>query len=684
MSLSGKTVYRVRQLVANDVAIISEVREGDSNGGKFKETRDARMTLGGADTFWLVGGEKKEKKHLVLTADEGSAPGFSTAIPAMPSPMAKLMKGASVFELPGWTNDSVASGKLDAVSFAAATRLEIGFSPDIGNPDATLAELLQGTLRAPVKTEVAAIEIRPGQWLRSGFETSSPGCFRLTAHSLREIPTVTLDNRPDMIRLSKGVVVFVSHPRWSEATVSDLRPASEIIETADRWFSRIQSAVSLSSSSVSAPPSEILRMLVDSKVSDDEKRDLEAIAAILSEREDLLDMLPTILERHASFREMMAAYEEREKTRLSAEIDEKVRIQSEDGLSRLAELRRQIAEAEAKIETFAHREALLRSETERHDDELRRRIDSAALSIREGADVAARQLRDEVARLREEVSQVAAKADAPHEEEHDIPSSAVETTPSAPPLASLEQRQAALGELAVATGLSSFQVAAVIASSTETVPVILGDDGAAAAVDIVTALAGERAAVVFCDPTRVSLSDLLLDQNSGLQAAIDSARRHPEILAAAALCGITNGPCEYWLPQIVEMRRAGRLPRNLAVIASAGTDGTRVPVPGSALRHLFPLTPSNPARPGAAVHQGAWPVPEALEKERFGEALDVLVDAGLEGTALQKAARTLARAPGWIRASDLVDVFQRQAGWLEAALSGSEHEDKKYFELKER
>ncbi|MGW9232831.1 hypothetical protein ACWGPT_18390 [Pseudorhizobium sp. NPDC055634] len=683
MSLSGKTVYRVRQLVANEVAIISEVKEGESNGGKVRETRDTRMTLGGADSFWLVGGEKKEKKHPLLQ-DVGAAPAFSKSIPTMTSPMATLMKGASVFDLPSLTNDNAASGKLDAVSFAAATRLEIGFSPAPGNDDATLSELLQGTLRAPLKTHVSAIEIRPGQWLRSGFEITAAGCFRLTSISLREVPTITLENRPDMIRLSSGVVVFVSSPRWGEARITDLRPHGEIIEAADRWLSRIRSAVDLAGSSISAPPSEILRMLVDSKVSSDEKADLEAVAAILSEREDLLAILPSIMERHATFREMMATFEEREKTRLSAEIDEKVRIQSEDGLSRLAELRRQIAEAEAKIETFTHREALLRSETERHEEELRRRIDKAALSIRDDADLAARQLREEVARLREEVSQVAAKEDAPREEAHDIPASAAETAPSAPPLASPEQRQAALREMAVATGLSSSQVAAVIASSTETVPVILGDDGAAAAVDIVTALAGERAAVVFCDPTRVSLSDLLLDENSGLQAAIDSARRNPEVIAAAALCGITNGPCEYWLPQIVEMRRAGRLPRNLAIVASAGTDGTRVPVPGSVLRHLFPLTPANPARPGSAVHQGAWPAPAAAERERFGEALDVLVDAGLEGVALQKAAKTLARAPEWIRASDLVDVFKRQAGWLEAALSGSEHDDKKYFELKER
>lgn len=683
MSLSGKTVYRVRQLVANDVAIISEVKEGDSNGGRLKETHDARMTLGGADTFWLVGGEKKEKKHHAVL-DEVSAPAFSTSIPTMTSPMATLMKGASAFELSGLTNDSVASGKLEAVSFAAATRLEIGFSPNLSDRDATLAELMQGTLRAPLKAPVAAIEIRPGQWLKSGFETTSHGCFRLAANSLRQIPTVTLENRPDMIRLPKGVVVFVSQPRWSEATISDLRPDREIVETAERWLSRIQSAVSLSSSSVSAPPSEILRMLVDSKVSGDEKADLEAVAAVLSEREDLLGMLPAIMERHSPFREKIAAYEEREKTRLSAEINEKVRIETTAVLSRLAELHRQIAEAEAKLETFTHREALLRSETERHEDELRRKIESAALSIREDADVAARQLRDEVARLREELSQVATKADAPREEEHDAPSSALETPPSAPPLASPEQRQSTLQELASATGLSTFQVAAVIASSTETVPVILGTDGAAAAVDIVTALAGERAAVVFCDPTRVSLADLLLDQNSGLQAAIDSARMHPETLGAVALCGITNGPCEYWLPQIVEMRRAGRLPRNLAVVASAGTDGTRVPVPGSALRHLFPLTPASPARPGAVAHQGAWPAPEGIEKSRLEAALGVLVDAGLEGSVLQKSARTLARAPEWIRASDLVDVFKRQAAWLEATLSGSEHEDKKYFELKER
>ena len=62
MSVSGKTVYRVRQLIAHDVALIAEVRSGDAYGGKVKETCDSRMVLGGTDSFWLIGGEKREQK----------------------------------------------------------------------------------------------------------------------------------------------------------------------------------------------------------------------------------------------------------------------------------------------------------------------------------------------------------------------------------------------------------------------------------------------------------------------------------------------------------------------------------------------------------------------------------------------------------------------------------------------
>jgi hypothetical protein len=126
------------------------------------------------------------------------------------------------------------------------------------------------------------------------------------------------------------------------------------------------------------------------------------------------------------------------------------------------------------------------------------------------------------------------------------------------------------------------------------------------------------------------------------------------------------------------MRRVGRLPRNLALFASVGTDGMRVSIPDTALRHLFPVTAGKLARPGSAKFEGLWPSP-ASDPERFQEAVDILIDAGLEGVVMQNAARALARTPAWMKVGDLKEVFLRQAKWLSATAAGTEHEHNKYF-----
>lgn len=677
MSLSGKTVYRVRQLVAHDVAIIAEVKDGEAHRGKLRETRDSRITLGGTDSFWLVGGEKKEQK-LVVQKDDASVPAFASAI----STVASRIRASSVFELPKIVNDNAGPGKFDAVSFTTVTRLTVGYSPQ-GGSEELLPALSLGTLHIPLEAPVSAIEVRPGHWLTSGFEALPAGRYGLRHQSLRSVATASLENRPDMIRLANGLVVFVSPPKWSEPKSTDLRSEEEIHQSVERWLSRSKAALSLPGDAGSLQPAELLRLLADRAISEEEKADLASIAGRLSKRGELADILPEILGRDPTFRERLAGFEESEKARLRAELEEQLRRETELESARLAALRIEVADAETKLASFSHREALLRSETEKHEEMLRSRIASAAEGIRNESCRETAAIRDEVARLRDDMAYIATAVPAAAEPVAPAPVAAALTEkpiPAAPPprFASDEQRQKTLNELAVATGLTHSEVAAIVATATDVVPVLLGPDSAAAAVDIATAFAGDDAAIVFCDPTKISLTDLLNDEHSGLREAIEKAKERPEALFAAAICSITSGPCEYWLPQIIAMRRVGRLPRNLALIASAGVDGLRVPIPDSTLRHLFPLKPSKAPRPGSAKFEGLWPMTN-LDQERVREAVEVLAGRELEVSAMQAVARALARTPSWMQLSDAVLVFLRQAKWLAAIASGHEHEYDEYF-----
>ncbi len=57
--------------------------------------------------------------------------------------------------------------------------------------------------------------------------------------------------------------------------------------------------------------------------------------------------------------------------RLRAELEDQLRRATEADSARLTALRAEVAEAEAKLATFSHREALLRNETEKHEETLR-------------------------------------------------------------------------------------------------------------------------------------------------------------------------------------------------------------------------------------------------------------------------------------------------------------------------
>ncbi|NKB83874.1 hypothetical protein HED51_12720 [Ochrobactrum grignonense] len=266
-----------------------------------------------------------------------------------------------------------------------------------GDPDERLSALMEGTLHIPLEAAVSSIEVRPGRWLTSGFDVLPAGRYGLQRQSLRSVATVSLENRPDMIRLAHGLVVFVSQPKWSEPRNVDLRSEEEILQSAERWLSRSTAVVSLPADVRSMAPAELLRLLADRAVNEDEKADLAAVAGLLSTRSELADILPDILRRDPAFKEMLASFEESEMAWIRTQLDAQIRSETEASSARLAALRGEIAAAEAMLETFSHREALLRSETEKHEETLRSRIASAAEVIRSESSRETAAIRDEVA-----------------------------------------------------------------------------------------------------------------------------------------------------------------------------------------------------------------------------------------------------------------------------------------------
>lgn len=683
MARADKKIIRVLQILGLDVAVVAEV--GDDNDGltgKTFETKNGKIALGGVDSFWIVTGEKKSQ--LSARSDTLQMPAFTTAASSLVGRTTVPDFGRG---LPGLGR----SGKPNAASFATATRLQVAYSPR----DLTHAELVdrlrEGQLNVHSNGGVDAIEVRPNAWITaSGFNRRSNGLYQFSSNvPIRAVPSVAIEGKPDCIHMASGLMVFRIPPQWSPATETDLRPDEEILHSAEEWLARATAAASEAEESEVGSLARLLKARIAGSIGTDEREDLEAALRVLSGRESLLELIPQLLSRDANWKESLREFERAERERVSDEVRRSLESESEEQGKRLEELRAQVIDAEAKLASAAHREVLLRNESDKHEARLQEKIAEAARTVESSYSGHSKALRNELERLRADVAeltQMATKQTVPETiplaepvAPPPVPVPAVET----PPVANEEARLQILRELANDGGLSVAEAVAVLLVSTEGVPVLLGEKAAGLAARFADAIGGYDAAVVYCDPTRISLSDLLRgDELSGFAKAIETARARPDALIPVALCGITNGPCEYWLPQLIEMRRLGRVPRNTAFIASAGTDGMRVSVPKTVLRQLSPIKMADGVKsPGGTKFAGQWPFDGKGNGGRLQEALDLLTSKDVEPDFLVSVAKMLSKMPpmSGLKMADVAAVLLRQGKWNEELETTAEDGNLRFF-----
>jgi len=685
MSGSSKSIYRVRQLVGNDGAVVTEVSEDhDSVAGYAhpKEVRNAKVRLGGVDSFWIATDVKTGRKF--SPSKEEAAPALFSSTSATSS-LIERMKGGSGIDFTSPFSRLAKSAKMEGLSFGTATRVPVAIGPGSRTHEDVVYDLREGKLAVDVRTTVDAIEVRPNVFMISGFVRQYNGQYALAADaSLRAVPTVTVVGKIETTRLSSGIIVFGAQPKWTSETETDLRSEGEILASAESWLGRLQIAVSLSVGNRPESPADLLKSLVAASVAAEEREDLESALRVLSGRSELIELLPKLMIRDEDWRGRLQQFENSEQDRLRTEIKARLAEQAEHEASRLAELREQILDAEGRLATISHREILLRNETELHDARLKEKIADAARGVSGASLDATETLRQEVARLREELDgtkRSALKDDEANNSAQKVILAASATVVRLPPVVTEKDRVHVLRDLASSTGLSLADLVAVLLHSTEDLPVLVGDGSAGIAADIAAAIGGDTAAIVFCDPTHVSFADLLRDEAAGLGRAIDAAKENPDVIVPVALCGLTNGPCEYWLPQLVELRRIGRLPPNLALIASAGIDGLRVSVPKSVLRYLFPLAAARTEAAAKVDYVGSWK-PFTTEAALIQNAIRILRSKSVDPVLISQIADLLARVP-MAMAEEQVEIATALLGeqkWIAAWRDGADHDLIQHFQ----
>ncbi|NSY59949.1 hypothetical protein G6L21_13990 [Agrobacterium tumefaciens] len=634
------------------------------------------MVLGGVGSLWLVTGEKDEPKQVL--EDLGDLPDIS--LPLV-SPLASTIRASSEFDLPASVDAFSLPGHFKTTTFVTVTRILAAYSAPSTQFGEVVRRLREGRLEIPSRENVA-IEVAKGEWLTSHFVRLPSGSYGLSPDAdPRALPVKTIENKPDSIKLTSGLLIFLSEPRWSLATEKDVRPENEVLESAERWLGRSTLAVENAPGGANAV--DLLRRHVATTVNDEEKADIVAAARLLAGRQSILDIMPQILAKDPAFQKRVHEFELQEQERLKEGLRSKVEAEIKAEKARLGEIRAEIAEAEARLAVAGQRELLLRNEAEKHDDVMKARIAEAAKQLQGSAIDQTDNLRRELEELRDLVLQMpsdppTAVVSAP--EETPEPQRPADNGEAVGPKADEDVRKSILVGLASATGISQAELMALMLKSTDEVPLLVGERASGVAADIVAAMGGEDSAVAFCDPSRISWQDLMYDETSGLAAAVAKAKANPHILVPIAICGITNGPCEYWLPQFVESRRIGRLPRNLAIVASAGVDGSRVSIPDSVLRFLMPVEVPDTAKPVRRLFAGLWPAEFDANRANLADAIDVLTQSeAFPNGSLQRAAKTLARTPQGMVMADVAQPLVRQAQWLASVSGGGQYEFKNYF-----
>ncbi|MCA1893346.1 hypothetical protein HW573_18995 [Agrobacterium genomosp. 3] len=676
MSGSSKTVFQVVKVLNHSSALVVEIRGGSSQTGRLRETKEPRMVLDGVGSLWLVTGEKDEPKHVLEDLEE--LPDFSVP---MVSTLSSTIRASSEFELPATVEAFNLPGHFKTTTFVTVTRILAAYSARDIDFEEVVRRLREGRFEIPSR-EIIAIEVSKGDWLTSHFIRLPSGSYGLSPDAdPRALPVKTIENKPDSMKLPSGLLIFLSEPRWSLATEKDVRPEHEVLESAERWLGR--STLAVESAPGDANAVDLLRHHVATTVNDDEKADIAAAARLLAGRQSILDIMPQILAKDPAFQKRVQEFELQEQERLKERLRSKVESEIEAEKARLGEIRAEIAEADARLAVAGQRELLLRNEAEKHDEVMKARIEEAAKQLQGGAIEQTDHLRRELDELRDLVLQmpshpttvvVSAAEEIPEPQRPDVNGTAVG------PKADEGARKSILAGLASATGISQAHLMAILLKSTDEVPLLVGERASGVAADIVAAIGGEDSAVAFCDPSRISWQDLMHDETSGLAAAVAKAKANPDILVPIAICGITNGPCEYWLPQFVESRRIGRLPRNLAIVASAGIDGSRVSIPDSVLRFLMPVEVPNSAKPVRRLFAGSWPAEFDANRSNLADAIDVLTQSeAFENGSLQRAAKTLSRTPQGMAMAEVAQPLVRQAQWLASVSGGGQYEFKNRF-----
>lgn len=629
MSRSPNTVsiVRVREVLGRDTVIVAEVADSLAGGGRSDRFgRSLQMAQGGVDTFWRIRAEAEAREGKAcnalgasrwpgLRADNGQAliEGKSVAFP--------LSVTTNVFKPASHARSALEPYCSDILDIKDAVRLLTGYRPPSSVEAAPVDSLIVGTLESPLRRAVDAIELAPGEWIRASDYALRSGCYRVNpdiAKSAFPVWSIASGSRP--IDVGNGIVIFSGDNVFEREYSRDYRSEDEVYSSAGQWLERIAKACDEDTGGRAQfiKLSEIIQSIYLSTCDEKEIKDLSATFSKLERRAELVEMLPKILERAPSWSERIEELATARIGLIVEKFEADFAVEVEEKRRAASELDDEIFERRNALAVIGERERAYRDVIATLDQVVSTRVDAELRAMRLDTLAATK---TELLELKENLQELSRGRDRGVEPENKRIEGIL---PFADRTARLDQLRN-LGRVS-STSVEKVTLAVSLASC-GILPVFVGPGADRISIEIGKCISGDNFAAMFCDPTIVSVRDVVSDGVNSISRAVAVARSKPDTTVAAVLCGINKAPCEFWLPGILNGWRTTLLPENLIFFASASADGIRVPLPQSLLPSIVPFE-----IPGASgrmpLAEGLpWPLIQPTPADSYKELRGAIFDA---------------------------------------------------------
>lgn len=646
-------VLRVTAVVDFDTVFVTDVAEADdpvtSLGANDRIVRSKEMARAGINSFWKV-----EKQVDVAERETDPPLRIAPILQSAAMSFTNVRAATQGFVLPEEyvTKPKAASS---VKSYKREKRLHVAFSLVTGT--GSLDDLFGLGIPVPPGLQFHAVQIDADRWIEAASYSVAHAILRVKGAIHRSaVGLYRLRGEPQTMTLTSGVVLFIDEPRFEPLGDKDLRTAAEIAADTDKWLERISQSVRSTEVDRTriADLRAVLGNYMDETVDDGEMAQLTAAMQILEGRSEILGLIPEIVRRDGVWGDLIQAQVTKETERMRRELEasfEAERVQLESSLD---EFRKQVAAAKFELETLGAKRQAYEDASKDIEETIRSAVEKRVAGIAELAAAGRAEFEALSARIDALQSTVAPP----------VPATEAPANYGDIAVMNAEDRKTQAAGLAKAAGITLSEFALVLSSKNSgRLPVLTGRAAGQAASRLVHGLSALPPTIVFCDPTIVSLKDLLdapgIDGESTLRSALDLAKSMPEILVPVGLMSLTKSPSEYWLPALLAGQSGGHLPRNILFVGSAEPDGIRIGIPTSLLDRLIPVPCEPPAGAPAMLAGASWPSPQQQLPAAHQEFLSELLDLGLENQQLRDVAK---------QAAGLLDLFQCDAETFKAGL----------------